>query len=143
MDSGGAPEEMNLDVYTRAMMARFAVEEGQRHGGVNNMLAVLHVLRNRVMAGWGDWQEVVETAEARRATVYPPGKVNVRTNDVRVVLNRVDEIYTKTDMSDLTGGALFYVDPTFPIAEWFTREVMNRHEDHKRTAHIGPVWFYT
>ena len=73
---------MTLDMYTRAMMARFAISEGQRHGGVNNMIAVLHVLRNRVMAGWGDWQEVVDTAEVRRGTIYPPTLPNVRTNDV-------------------------------------------------------------
>ena len=133
---------MTLDLYTRAIMVRFAVEEGQRHGGVNNMMAVLHVLRNRVLAGWGDWQEVVESAEQRRGTVYPPSKINMRTNDVRVVLNRVDEIYTKADMSDLTGGALFYIDQNYPTEEWFKREILQKPEDHKRVAHIGPVWFF-
>lgn len=134
---------MTLDTYTRAIMVRFAVQEGQRHGGVNNMLAVLHVLRNRVLAGWGDWQEVVESAELRRGTVYPLTKTNVRTNDVRVVLNRVDEIYTKADATDLTGGALFYVDQNFPMEAWFTREILGKPDDHKRVAHIGPVWFFT
>jgi hypothetical protein len=134
---------MTLEIYTRAMMARFAISEGQRHGGVNNMLAVLHVLRNRVMAGWGDWQEVIETAESRRATIYPPTPINVRTNDVRIILNRVDEIYTRVDQHDLTGGALFYFDQNFPMEEWFKREIAGRHEEHTRVAHIGPVWFFT
>lgn len=133
---------MTLETYTRAMMVRFAIAEGQRHGGVNNMIAILHVLRNRVMAGWGSWQEVVDNAEARRGTIYPPAPVNVRTNDVRVVLNRVEEIFTKADMTDLTGGALFYCDQNHPIEEWFRREILERHDDHKRVAHIGPVWFF-
>ena len=78
---------MTLDNYVRAMMVRFAVEEGQRHGGINNMLAVLHA-------------------------------------------------------SDFTGGALFYCEPSQPMAEWFRREIIERPDDHKRTAHIGQVWFY-
>lgn len=133
---------MTLEMYTRALMARFAITEGQRHGGVNNMLAVLHVLRNRVLAGWGDWQEVVDTADTRRGTIYGPTPINVRTNDVRTILNRVDEIYTRVDQNDLTGGALFYVDQNCPMEEWFTREIIGRPEDHKRVAHIGPVWFF-
>jgi hypothetical protein len=134
---------VTIETYTRAMMVRIAVEEGQRHGGVNNMLAILHVLRNRVMAGWGDWQEVAETAESRRGNIYPPTKPNMRSNDVRVVLNRVDEIYTRADTTDLVGGALFYVDQNFPIEEWFTREIIGHPDEHKRVAHIGPVWFFT
>ena len=134
---------MTLEAYTRAMMVRFAVQEAQRYGGANNMLAVLHVLRNRVMAGWGDWQEVAESAELRRGTIYPPWKNNMRSNDVRVLLNRVEEIYTRVDTTDLVGGALFYIDQNFPVEEWFAKEIMGHPDDHKRVAHVGPVWFFT
>lgn len=134
---------MTLETYTRAMLVKFAAEEGQRHGGVNNMLAILHVLRNRVFAGWGDWMEVLETAASRRGTIYPPAALNMRGNDVRVLLNRIEEIYSRVDTSDFTGGALFYVDQNMPMEEWFRREIIGRPEDHKRVAHIGPVWFFT
>lgn len=133
---------MNLETYTRAMMVRFAVEEAQRHGGVNNMLAILHVLRNRVLAGWGNWQEVIDRAPYNRGTLYPTTQINMSTNDVRTVLNRVDDIYTRADTHDLTGGALWYIDSNFPVDEWFTREILNHPDDHKRSAHIGPVWFF-
>jgi len=133
---------MNLETYTRAQMARFAIEEGARHGGVNNMLAVLHVLRNRVFAGWGDWVEVTLHAHEKRATIYPPEISNVKTNNVRLLLSRIDEIYARTDMIDLTGGALFYMDQGLPLEDWFQKEILARPEDHKRTAHIGPVWFF-
>lgn len=139
---------MNLDTYVRAQMARFAIEEGARHGGVNNMLAVVHVLRNRVFAGAGDWVEVIERAPERRAVMYPPldskaRSALMRSGNVRTLLNRIDEIYTKQDISDLTGGALWYFEPGFELAEWFKREVIERPEDHARTAHIGPVWFFS
>jgi hypothetical protein len=124
-------------------MARFAIEEAQRHGGINNMLAVLHVLRNRVMAGWGDWAEVTTSAGDKRGTIYPPGEApNLKANNVRIVLNRVDEIYSRTDLVDLTGNALFYMDQNLPVVDWFKREVLDRPEDHPRCCHIGPVWFF-
>jgi len=45
-------------------------------------------------------------------------------------------------VTDLTGGALFYVDPGRRIEDWFQNEVIERPDDHPRSAHIGPVWFY-
>ena len=133
---------MTLDTYVRALMARFAIEEGYEYGGVNNMLAVAFVLRNRVFGGWGDWLEVVTTAPQKRANLYLPPIPNIRSNNVRVILNRIDEIYTRTDVNDFTGGALFYVDPTREMAPWFKTEVLDRPEDHQRSAHVGPVWFF-
>jgi hypothetical protein len=133
---------MTLDVYTRAQLARFAIEEGERYGGISNMLGIAHLLRNRVMAGWGDWTEVVQRAPEKRANVHTPPIPNLRTGNVRSFLARIDDIYTRVDVTDLTGGALFYVDPGRTIAEWFRSEVMERPDDHPRSAHIGPVWFY-
>jgi hypothetical protein len=133
---------MTIETYTRAQLARFAIEEGARHGGVNNMLAIAHVLRNRVFAGWGDWLEVVMTAGEKRGNQYAPDMPNIRTTNVRVLLNKVDEIYTRADANDLTGGALFYCEPNLPLLAWFESEVLRRPEDHPRAAHIGPVWFY-
>jgi hypothetical protein len=133
---------MTIETYVRAEMARFAIDEGYRHGGVNNMLAVAQVLRNRVFAGWGDWLEVLQRAPEKRATVYAPDMPNLRSGNVRVLLNKIDEVYTQADMSDLSGGALFYFEPGYPYPDWFSREIINRPEDHPRTAHIGPIWFY-
>jgi len=95
---------MNLETYTRGQVARFAIEEAARHGGVNNMLAVAMVLRNRVMAGWGDWLDVAMTAPAKRASFYPPAIVDYRTGNIRSFLSRMDGIWTGTE-EDLTGGA--------------------------------------
>jgi hypothetical protein len=138
---------MNLETYVRAQMARFAMEEGWHHGGVTNMLAVAHVLRNRVFAGWGDWLEVVVTAPEKRAVIYPPMTAALRSKilrggNVRALLNHIDEIYTRATVDDMTGGALFYLEPALTTAQWFVQEVIERPDDHPRTAHIGPVWFY-
>lgn len=133
---------MTIDTYIRAQMARFAIEEGARHGGIKNMLAVAHVLRNRVFAGWGDWIEVVQRAPDKRVTDYAPAPLNLRTPDIRILLNKIDEIYTREDVQDLTGGALFYFEPNHPMPVWFQKEVLGRPDDHPRCAHIGPVFFF-
>jgi hypothetical protein len=140
---------MTLETYIRAQMARFAIREGQRYGGVKNMLAIGHVLRNRVFAGWGDWLEVVERAPDKRAhsseailQAMKQNPMNLRTGDVRILLNKIDEIYTREDATDLTGGALFYMDQGVELLPWFRNEVLNRPEEHQRSAHVGPVWFF-
>lgn len=133
---------MNLETYTRAQMARFAIEEGARHGGIQNMIAILHVLRNRVFKGWGDWTEVALKAHEKRGTIYPDEFPNLRTNNVRIILSRVDEVYARTDLIDVTGGALFYFDSNLAPVEWFKQEILGNSEDHPRVCHIGPVWFF-
>lgn len=134
---------MTLDTYVRAQMARFAIEEAAHHGGITNMLAIAHVLRNRVFAGWGDWLEVVQRAPERRANILETRTPNLRSGDVRILLNRIDEVYTRVDLDDPSGGALFYVEPNLPMQDWFRKEVLERPDDHLRTAHIGLVWFFS
>jgi len=133
---------LTIDTYIRAQVARFAIEDGARHGGIQNMLAIAHVLRNRVFAGWGDWVEVMQRAPEKRATIYPPYTPDMRGSSIRVFLSRLDEIYTATTSEDFTGGALFYVDPGLPMADWFREQVMNHPEQHPRCSHVGPVWFF-
>ena len=133
---------MTYEMFIRSEMVRFAVEEAQQYGGTNNMLAVLHVLRNRVMAGWGDWLEVVERARYQRSTNYPLKQGNFRSNDVRVLFSRIDDIYTRVDLSDLTSGALWYWDQNTPMNDWFKNDIIGHPEEHKRVAHVGPVWFF-
>jgi hypothetical protein len=135
---------MNLETYIRARLAHFAIEEGAQHGGVTNMMAVTFVLRNRVFAGWGDWLEVVQTAPTKRATLYPAHMSDIRSSNVRVFLNRLEEIYSANDSEDITGGALFYAEPRadLKLEDWFVTEVLERPDEHPRTAHVGPVWFF-
>ena len=135
---------MNLDTFTRAQMARFAMEEGERHGGVANMMATACVLRNRVFAGWGSWIDVVQRAPEKRATVYPAsGLIDWKSGNARTFLNRLDGVYTGEEL-DLTEGAQFYCEPRadLKLEQWFQDEVLGNPDEHPRVAHVGPVWFY-
>jgi hypothetical protein len=89
----------------------------------------------------------MEMAPEKRAMIYPslsaPARLTwMRSGNVRSLLNRIDEVYSRADLADLTGGALFYFEPGFELAAWFQKEVIERPEDHPRVAHVGPVWFY-
>ena len=136
---------MTLETYIRAQLARIAIEEAARHGGTNHMSAVMMVLRNRVFAGWGTWLDVVERAQLKRANENVPAQdasMILRSGTGRIVLSRVDEIYSRTDIEDLTAGALFWVDMQLPITAWFKKEVIDRPDDHPRVAQNFPVWYY-
>lgn len=136
---------MTLETYIRAQLARVAIEHGARYGGVSNMLAVTMVLRNRVFAGWGSWLDVVTQVNVRPANVEIPSSdttLALRSGNARILLNRVDEVYSRADLEDITGGALFWVDPSMPITPWFQSEILDRQQEHRRVAHIGPVWFF-
>jgi hypothetical protein len=135
-------EAVTLDQYTRGQLARFAIEEAVVYGGIKNMLCVVHVLRNRVMAGWGDWTEVVQRAPEKRAHSSFALMPNLRTANVRNFLAHVDEVYTRVASEDMTGGALFYFDSNKIPLKWFKDEVIERPDDHPRCAQCGPVWFY-
>lgn len=136
---------MTIETYTRAQLARFSAEQGASYGGVNNMLAIAFILRNRVFAGWGTWLDVVEAADLKLAN-KTAGREDLaqvfKSGSGRILLNRIDEIYARAEVEDITGGALWWVDPSRPIEAWFVKEVMQRPLEHPRKAHIGPVWFF-
>ena len=136
---------MTLETYIRAQLLRVAVEFGARYGGTNNMVAIASTLRNRVFAGWGGWLEVIEGAPSKCGNENAPPQETatvLKSGTGRIMLGRVDEIFSRVDAEDITGGALFWVDPQLAIAPWFKKEVMDRPDDHPRVAHIGPVWFF-
>jgi hypothetical protein len=136
---------MTIETYIRAQMVRFAIQQGARYGGTSCMIAIAFTLRNRVFAGWGSWLEMVEKAPSHLANREIPeediGRV-LRSGDGRIMLARIDEIYARPESEDITGGALFWVDPNLPIVEAFKKDVIGRPEEHARIAHIGPLWFF-
>ena len=134
---------MNLDTYIRGQVARFCIEEGARHGGCVNMLAIACCLRNRVYAGMGDWIEVVQAAPKMRATIYPPGPAtDWRDSNVRTFLNRLDAVYSGEE-EDLSATGIFYMDlrTEFQLEEWFKRDVLGKPMEHRKVATVGPIWF--
>lgn len=135
---------MNADTYIKGQLAAFCIHEAARHGGVENMVAVANVMRNRVMHGWygGDWMETIEKAIDHTGCIYlDEKKTRLRDTNVRIFLQRIDDIYSGAE-EDNTEGALFYAELAKVNRYWFTKNVSSRMHDHPMIATIGPVSFF-
>lgn len=133
---------MNLDTYSRAQVARFCIEEAAQYGGTSYMLSIAFVLRNRVLAGWGPWIEVARTAAAKRGHVAEPSDVDMRSANIRQFLQRFDDVYSGADEDDLSGGALWYLDSTLPVQDWFKRDVLSDRKEHPMVGQAPPILFF-
>jgi hypothetical protein len=128
----------------KGQLAMFAIQEGARHGGAENMAAVAFAMCNRVNAGWygGDWMKVLEMAPVRAGTRYPMEPVNLRDTQVRQFLQRIDDIFDGSEEDDPTNGGVFYCELNKVEGEYFKTHVLGRPEQHPRVAQVGPVTFF-
>lgn len=114
--------------------------------GINGMIAVSLVIRNRVNAGWhgGDWMK----------NIYAPGAFSsmngsitdvpdIRDPEVVKFLEVVDRIYDGTMPDKLTGGAMYFCDPTIVNPDgWFYKNIIQNEGQHPRTASVGRNVFF-
>lgn len=129
---------MSTDEFIQAQAALFAWRETHRYGGVNEMLAILHVIRNRARAGWedGDWLKIIQNADRAAAhPVLPDGYPDINDEDFCALLVAVTEIYAGSD-DDITGGALYYADLSRARLE-FRARIASSPEQHPKTAQVG------
>lgn len=135
---------MTLESFLKGQIAAYAIHEGFRHGGVDNMLAVAQVLRNRYTAGWqgGDWMRILEAAETSTGTLYPREAARIRDTFIRLFLQRLDDVFTGNE-DDNTNGALFYCELHNLNRAWFKTNVLAHKEEHRQVAKIGPVTFFS
>ena len=113
-------------------MCLYAWREGHQYG-LNNMEAVLHVLRNRYRAGWADWLDLLK----HNGHDMP----SLRDDDFRQLLQMVDLIFDGTSPDKMTEGALYYANLKEAGPE-FIETISTKHEEHPRCAVVGPVYFF-
>lgn len=136
---------MIAETFIKAELARVAYQEAHHYGGVDSMLAIVYVMKNRVDAGWfgGEWMDVLQRhyeASAYEATEMQP--INVRDLQFRILLQKIDGVYDGSEPDHLTDGALFYCELTEVTREWFVKNVLQRRESHPRCASVGPLTFF-
>lgn len=134
---------MTAETYIKAQLAALAHREAAHMGGVNNMLAVAFVMRNRQRAGWfgGDWMEIIHNAYKVAAAIYPPSAPNLRDLSFRSFLQQVDDIYTGMAQDAMTEGALYYCELHRIERAWFHENIL-QHGQHERVANVGQVAFF-
>lgn len=135
---------MTAEQFIKAHLAAFAHREAAHHGGMDNMLAVAFVIRNRRLAGWfgGDWMELLKNSEQCAAAIYPKSAPDLREINFRMVLQQVDDIYSGLAQDRMTEGALYYAELNKVERDWFSKNILQDSQRHPRVATVGNVSFF-
>jgi len=143
---------MEIDSYVKALAALTAWRE-ENSNGVNGMMGVLFVIRNRAKANWhfGDWEAIITaqnqfdsmTRVGDGQTVHYP---DPRDSNFNKILNYIDGIYDGSTADTLTQGALYYADltsPGFNKTGWFAKTILANPNRFPCVAKIGSTSYYT
>lgn len=140
---------MTYENYIKAQLVRFCVDEAYHEGSSSAILAIAHVLKNRVDAGWhgGDWKKVIETAPDYVGTVQQnPPEVDPRDVLFRKILLGIDDVYygiaDDGDVNHDDYKALYYAELHNVNREWFKETILSDLENHPRIAKVGQFDFF-
>lgn len=141
---------MTVADFEKSLCSLVAWRE-ERSNGINGMLGVLFVIRNRARAGWnqGSWSKNIAAHNQfssisvigdSQTVVYP----DVRDPLFLQLIQVVDSVYDDARPDNLTGGALYYADlgsPAYHKGGWFDKNVAHSPE-HPRTAQVGSTSYF-
>ncbi len=138
--------------FEKAIVALTCLRE-MRGEGMNAMIAVAFVLRNRAKAGWHRSSPYLNAvAPLQFSSISVKGDPNTiwfppEPNDPEFVqlLQLMDEIFDPDNprVDNITGGAKYYwVEANSTPGGWFATHIANNETEHPRTAVIGRTVFY-
>lgn len=142
---------MRAEEFIKSQVVLLAAREAAHHGGTDNMVAMMFVLRNRVHAGWhgGDWLKCMESWTATGGNMGSIASLarehempDLREPEMRDILAAVDDIWTGHTLDHMTDGGLYYCELAQPITSWFQKNILDQPEAHPRVASVGPVDFF-
>lgn len=141
---------MRSEDFIKSQIALLAWREGHRHG-LNNMLAIAYMLRNRQRAGWGDWLTVIKNYDLYRGTKVEPTLdleyPDLGDRDFLQLLRAVDDIYSGVAVDNLTTNhenqpGLYCGELHNVTRDWFLEKIV-RSPEHKPTTVVNGVTFFT
>ncbi len=134
---------MTRDDYNKALLLILVLREA-RGTGLDSIRAVAHVVRNRVQAGWGTWNQVM-TAHNQFSSMVIRGDPNTvwypADTDIDNLCSTIENVYDGKDI-DLTHGALYYWNPQIATSGWFKDNIADNPDQHPQTGQFGPQVFY-
>lgn len=135
---------MTAEQFIKAHLAAFAHREAAHHGGIDNMLAVAFVIRNRQRAGWqgGNWMMILHSAPEAAGTIYQPSAPDLRDINFKMLLQQIDDVYSGMAIDKMTEGAKFYCELNKCHNDWFRDSIVRDPEHHPRVATVGNVSFF-
>jgi Cell Wall Hydrolase len=142
---------VTFDDFNKCMLALVAWRE-ERSNGINGMLGVMFVIRNRVKKGWfgGDYLSNIAghnqfssmSVSGDSQTVHYPV---IHDPTFTQLLQLTDEVYDDTRTDTITNGALYYADMAstgYNHGGWFDRNIAQNAIDHPRVAVIGTTTYF-
>jgi hypothetical protein len=120
---------VRAEEYLKAQMIEQAWKYAQHFGGVDSMIGVLHVIKNRQSAGWGSYAHILDTMEKWEASPAPT-KTHPEQWERRFVslLGVIDAICDGTHHPDPSNRGLYFGDTTNITSEWFMEHVARNPE---------------
>ena len=139
----------------RVMLVRYAAFEAGPRGSLEQMKAICYCLRNRVRAGWGEWMDVIETADEHRGNeANELIRIDHNSRTYQRLLHEVDDIYfghssTFDDGPTLEDTLCEKERPCFywlflnrPTRQWFKDNIAADKENHPSNATMGLMMFF-
>jgi len=141
---------MDGESYIKSLACILAERE-ERSNGINGMLAVLFLVRRRADQWYaGDWVKTI-TAHNQFSSMVIKGDPETvwypdsREPNFQKILQYVDGIYDGSTLDNLTNGALYYSDlnsPAFQKGGWFDVNIVQKPDEHPRTAQVGTTTYF-
>ena len=148
-------DQVTLNDLQRAALVLFAAREVGPGGSVEQMKAVCHVLRNRVMAGWneGSYLAVIDDAgEAQANEGYALGHLDLNDRRLQRMARDVDEIYYGHADDEISrmcarqdkekGPLLYWCFVDRPVRPWFRDNIARKMEEHRQRGIVGFLYLY-
>jgi hypothetical protein len=140
----------------RVMLVRYAVQEVGPKGSLEQMKAVCYCLRNRVRAGWGEWMDVIESADETRANEpTEPAPIDTSNRAYQRLLHDVDDIYFGHSSAGYEEGqtledtlcekerpCFYWYFLNKPMRQWFKDNIAGDKENHPSNATMGLIMFF-
>ena len=129
------------DEYIKSHMIFVAWKYGQHFGGTPAMINILHVLKNRQKAGFGNYLHVLDTVDKWQAA--PPkttGHPDIWDRRFLSLWTEIDGICDDT-RKDSSNGGLYWGELNDIQSEWFLTHICQNPEK-QRCADMGSLTFF-
>lgn len=143
----------------RVMLVRYAVREAGERGSLEQMKAICYCLRNRVRAGWGEWSDVIESADEHNAHEPQKAWLDVNSRPYQRLLRDVDDIYfgrssmgyssdeassgdLESSLSTKDHACLYWCFTNRPILDHFAATIVRDPQNHANRSTMGLMMFF-
>lgn len=146
---------MQASEFLKSLLALRAFRDAGDQG-LNGMLAVCFVYRNRMQAGWwgGQWKDVLEHHADVSAYIKPDSEAipDPRMYSFQCLLQEVDGIFNGTSVDSISSPPnsilakplkpLYFARLDLIDRDWFLTNI-SRNPDHQRMSQVGALTLFS